>query len=148
MKRKITVLFSLLFAVVFSALCLFACGKSEGDVKATVVESSETLLVIRVDKTDGKATLYDAMKYLREEEEIDFESQSSTYGEMLKSINGKASDEGSGAYWMSYTSDADFSNAAWGSYHYGDKELGSCSIGMSSLTVKEGCLYVWVYQSF
>ncbi len=148
MKRKITVLFSLLFAVVFSALCLFACGKAEGDVKASVVESSETLLVIRVDKTDGKATLYDAMKYLRDEEEIDFETQSSTYGEMMTSINGKANDDGAGAYWMSYTSDAEFSNAAWGTYNYDSKELGSCSVGISSLTVKESCLYVWAYQSF
>ncbi|MBQ7924061.1 MAG: hypothetical protein IJ329_02005 [Clostridia bacterium] len=149
MKRKITVLFSLLLTLVCSALCLFACGKADGNVQASVVESSETLLVIRVDETDGEATLYNAMQYLQEQGEITFESQSSTYGEMMKSINGKANGENDNPCWMSYTSDTDetLANTAWG-YAYNGETLGSCNFGMSSMPVKAGCLYVWVYQGF
>ncbi|MBE5745512.1 MAG: DUF4430 domain-containing protein [Clostridiales bacterium] len=147
MKRKFTIFLSFLCAVFCSVFCLFACEKSAGNVKASVVESSETLLVIRVDETDGEATLYDAMQYLQERGVITFETQSGAYGEMLKSINGKENGKNDNPCWLSYTTDETRSNTAWG-YDYQGKTLGSCNYGVSSLTVETGNLYVWVYQSF
>ena len=149
MKRKTTIFIFLFLTFICTAFCLFACGKSEGRVKASVVESSETLLVIRIDETDGQATLLDAMKYLQAEEKITFESQTGMYGEMLKSINGKANGVNDNPCWLSYTTDTDeaFSNTAFG-YEYKGEILGSCNFGVSSMTVKKDCLYVWVYQSF
>ena len=149
MKRKFISIFTLFLSVVFSALFLFACEKDKGTVKASVVESSDTVLVIRIDETDGKATLLDAMKYLQDEGEITFESQTSTYGEMLKSINGKANGANDNPCWLSYTNDTDeaFSNLAWG-YEHNGTTFGSCNFGMSTMTVKAGCLYLWAYQGF
>ncbi len=150
MKHKIATLFTLIITLICSAFCLFACEKQEGAVKASVVESNDTLLVIRIEETDGNATLYDVMKYLQDEGKITFESQSSTYGEMLEGINGKANDNGAGAYWMAYTTDTEegFSNAAWGVYEYGGQTFNSNALGMSSMIVKKDCLYAWVYQSY
>ncbi|MBE7085473.1 MAG: hypothetical protein E7368_05415 [Clostridiales bacterium] len=154
MKRKITSIFTLLLAVVFSAFFLLSCDKKEGNegvsVQAHVVERSETLLVIQVDKTEGEATLYDVMYYLKEEGKITFESQSSKYGQSIVSINRVKGGVMDNPCWLAYTSDTDEANAslAWGGYEYQGQMLGSCNFGMSSMPVKAGCLYVWALVQF
>ena len=151
MKRKITSIFTLLLAVVFSALFLFACDKKGGGkVDASVVEQSESLLVIRVDELEGEATLLDVMNYLKDEEKITFVSESSKYGEAIISINGVKGGVTDNPCWMTYTSDTDEVNAslAWGGYEYQGQMLGSCNFGMSSMPVKAGCIYVWTLVQF
>jgi hypothetical protein len=49
---------------------------------------------------------------------------------------------------MLYTSDSDNSNVAWGEIEYDSNVYGSAILGAEMLTVKDGCLYIWVYQSF
>ena len=154
MKRKIISIFTLLLAVVFSACFLLSCDKKEGNegvsVQAHVVERDETLLVIQVDKTEGEATLYDVMYYLKEEGDITFTSQSTQYGESIVSINRVKGGVMDNPCWLAYTSDTDEANAslAWGGYEYQGQMLGSCNFGMSSMPVKAGCLYIWALVQF
>ena len=151
MKSKIASIFTLLLAVVFSALFLFACDKKEaGKVKASVVEQSQSLLVIRVDETEEGATLLDVMNALKAEEKITFESQSTQYGESIISINDVKGGVTDNPCWMSYTSDTDEANASlvWGGYEYEGNMLGSCNFGMSAMPVKAGCIYVWTLVQF
>ena len=151
MKRKITSIFTLFLAVVFSALFLFACGKKGGGkVEASVVEANASLLVIRVDETEGETVLLDVMNFLKEEGKITFESESSQYGESIVSINGVKGGVTDNPCWMTYTSDTDEANAslAWGGYEYNGQMLGSCNFGMSSMPVKAGCIYVWTLVQF
>ena len=78
----------------------------------------------------------------------------STYGAYITSINGKAEtvisstlNSSEGYTWSFYTSDME--------YAYGDPSIeidgrvcGLSSLGASSLIVKEGELYVWVYEYY
>ena len=148
MKRKIQSFFTLFLGIVFS-VCLFACKGKSGDLKAHVTMQTGALLVIEIDETDGEATLYDAMVYLREQGEIEFESTSSEYGEMLQSINGVANGAAYNPCWMTYTSDTDetYSSDAQ-TYVLAGETYRTCNFGMSFLTVKAGETYIWVLQSF
>ncbi len=144
MKRKITIFFSFLLALLFSAICFIACGTEEGDtdgVRATVVSSTQTQVVVFVDEAREDTTVYDVMCYLEGEEKLSFESTSSQYGEMMKSINGKANGLGDNPCWLLYTSDADETlvfNSAEYNEEYEGEILYSCNFGMSTMPVKEG----------
>ena len=65
---------------------------------------------------------------------------------MVTSINGIT--QTANTYWMLYTSDEDNANTGWGTYDYDGKSLGSAIYGAESLTVKDGCVYVWVFTKF
>ena len=65
---------------------------------------------------------------------------------MVTSINGKANTTNS--YWMLYTSDAENANNSWGTVEYEGNTYGSAMYGADSLTIKDGCLYIWEYQTF
>ena len=105
MKRKMYALFTLLLTVVMSVCMLAACDK-EGSAKAEIVSKTDTMVVIKVNETEGFATLLDAMFYLQEEGELTFELT----GGMVSSIEGKANPADWSACWMLYTSDAEMSN--------------------------------------
>ncbi len=146
MKRKITSFFTLLFAALFAAICLSACGKEGGSVKATLVETSDTIVAIRVDEVgeEGTAYVYDAMTYLEGAGELSFTIADG----MVESINGKGND-GWNACWMLYTSDdAELYVYVDYPYTYNGKTLYSCAYGAQDMPVKTGCLYVWVYTVF
>lgn len=141
MKRKIW--FSALFFMVFTVFCTVAC-KTVGEGKAEVVFEAETRVVIQVRTTDGNATLVDVMTALQEEEKISF----TITGGMLTELNGKANTADFSGCWMLYTSDTEMSTAEWGNVEYDGKTYGSAILGADALTVMEGCLYIWEYQSF
>lgn len=154
MKRKITSILTLMFTVILAVTCLFACDKggndeqpAEGAIVASVTEATETLIVIKVDKAEDESTLLDVMNYLKGEDALTFETQNSTYGEFVLSINGK--EQGNDLYWNSYTSDTDedVANVSFG-YEYNGQTLGYCNFGVSSMPVKAGCIYVWVLKGF
>jgi polar amino acid transport system substrate-binding protein len=68
---------------------------------------------------------------------------------MVMAINGLYNDVVSwSASWMLYTNDAELSNTAWGTCEYQGEIYGSAMYGAESLTVKNGCRYIWVYQTF
>ncbi len=142
MKRKFISFITLFLAAVLSAVYLVACGG--GTAKAEVVETTDTLVVIRVNETDETATLFDVMNDLQEEGVLQFELS----GTMLKSLNGTANPTDFSACWMLYTSDSEMGNDEWGTYDYNGTTLPSAILGGDALTVVAGAYYVWVYQAF
>lgn len=154
MKRKFLQITTLLLAVIFSAMCFTACNAYTSGVTVKLDSLTETAVVMTVTKTDGKATAFDALKCLQDNGKLDFVSEDSGYGAFIKSINGKenvvtesTANSSKGASWMLYTSDKEkaieeTTTVIDGVTYY------SSSVGASSLTVKEGETYVWVYESY
>ena len=143
MKRKLNVLFTFLLMVVISLCALVGC-KKDGSAKAEIVSKTETMVVIKINETEGFATLLDAMNYLKDEGELTFEMD----GTMLSSLENKANPADFSSCWMLYTSHAEMSNAEWGTVTYEDNTYGSAIVGADSLTVLAGEYYVWSYQTF
>ena len=132
---------SFLALLVLSVCCMESCGSDQ--VKATVVDHYDNLLAIKIDETDGKATLQDAMKNLQKADKIAYQTDATG---MITAIGGV--ENSANSYWMLYTTDAEFSNAEWGTCSYAGKELQSAILGAASLVVKAGEIYVWSYQTF
>ena len=135
-----------LVSCMFVLLCAFgfaACNKG-GEVKATLLSATDTQVVIRIDETDGKGTLGNAMEQLKQEGAWTYTAS----GGMLLSINGKENAADYSSCWMLYTSDSEMSNTEWGTIEYDGAILGSAVVGYSSLTVIKDGIYVWIYQGF
>lgn len=138
-KRKILSL----FLVLLSLFCMVCCGGG-GDATCAVAEETETRVVITVSKASGGATVLDCMEILQKQGEISYEIS----GGMVTEINGKANAADFSACWMLYTSDAEMSNAEWGTVEYGGETLGSAIVGAEALTVTNGEVYIWEYVIF
>ncbi|MBQ8684781.1 MAG: hypothetical protein IJ514_01255 [Clostridia bacterium] len=140
-KTIVTIILSAILSLFAFASC------KDAAVSATVIEASETLLVVRVDETDGAATLLDAMNALQEEGEISFEIADG----MITSVGGKANETDpsmtSGTSWMLYTSDAANANADYGK-EYNGATYGSSNYGASQLIVVEDGYYIWAYEAW
>lgn len=143
MKRKMYALFTLLLTAAMSICMLIACDK-EGSAKAEIVSKSDTMVVIKINETEGFATLLDAMTYLKNEDKLTFELT----GGMVSSIEGKANPADWSTCWMLYTSDEEMSNTEWGTISYDGNTYGSAILGAESLTVSAGQYYVWSYDTF
>lgn len=141
MLRRKMISFLLFISVIF---CFVSCG-GKGQVVCALLESTETRVVFRVNDTDGKATALDCMDYLSENTD-GFSYKIS--GGMVTEINGKANAADFSGCWMLYTSDADMSNAEWGTLEYGEQTLGSAIIGAETLVVQTGEIYAWEYVIF
>ena len=138
-KRKIL---SLLLAVV-ALFCMVACG-GKGKVACAVADKTETRVVITVSEATDGATVLDCMEFLQEEGEIFYKIS----GTMVTEINGKANTADFSGCWMLYTSDAEMSNAEWGTVEYDGKTFGSAILGADALTVTVGEIYIWEYVIF
>ena len=143
MKRKITIFVTFLLTLTISVLALVGCN-GEGTAKAEIALKNETTVVIKVNETEGFATLLDAMQYLKDQEELNFEIT----GGMVSSIEGKANPVDWSACWMLYTSDEEMSNTEWGTTTYEGKVYGSAILGAESLSVASNEYYIWVYEIF
>jgi len=145
MKRKIFN-FLISFMLVFASVCSFvACDR--GTIQAEVVETRETLVVIKIEKTDGVATLLDMMNELKETEKISFVIKNG----MVTSINGKENETVSpseGYSWMLYTSDEANANKTWGTCEYDGKVYGSAAAGANMLKAVQGAYYIWSYDQW
>ena len=126
-----------------SVFCFVACV-TVGKAKAVVVERTATLVVICVNETDEKATLFDVMEDLQKENALQFELT----GTMLKSLNGTENAADFSSCWMLYTSDTEMGNTEYGTYDYGKVACVSAILGGESLIVSAGEYYVWVYTTF
>lgn len=138
MKKIATLLTALVAAIVCFALA--ACNNGPKPV-----QGDENTVVITVSSEGfdvANKTLKDYMDYLQEEGELTYEMADG----MVTSINGKANTTNS--YWMLYTSDAENANNSWGTVEYEGNTYGSAMYGADSLTIKDGCLYIWEYQTF
>ena len=143
MKRKMHALFTLLLTVIMSVCMLVACDM-KGSAKAEIVEKTENMVVIKVNETEGFATLLDAMNYLKNEGELTFE----IVGGMISSIEGKSNPADFSSCWMLFTSDEEMSNAEWGTTTYNGNTYASAILGAESLTVSAGEYYVLEYVTF
>ena len=143
MKRKFTSLISLILTAI-CAVCLFVSCNKEGTAKAEIVSKNETTVVIKINETEGFATLLDAMTYLKEAGELNFELT----GGMVSSIEGKANPADWSACWMLYTSDDELSNTEWGTTEYEGQTYASAAFGAEALQVAVGEYYIWSYQTF
>jgi hypothetical protein len=143
MKGKIYNLFYLLLIFIL-ATCLFTGCKENGTAKASVLKTSNDVVVIKVDEVNGDVTLLSVMQALKEESKIDFNVENG----MITKINGVQNPSDFSACWMLFTSDTELANSSWGTFLYEEQVLGSAITGAEELLVIEGAIYVWNYKSF
>ena len=147
MKRIVSLLLFVALCFGFSG-CFFMpmTPDPEGGLQYTITKSNETRVEIYVsDLGDSEnCTLIDVMEMLKLGGDLTYEIS----GGMVTSIEGKANAADFSACWMLYTSDAEMSNAEWGSIQVGEKTLGSAIVGAEALPVAAGEYYVWDYQTF
>ena len=137
MKKKVVSLVSLVSAVLalFSLVALAGCKKSP-------VTADENTVVIQASAEHSGKTLLAVMEELQEAGELSFTVSDG----MIVELNGTKQTPSS--YWMLYTSDEESANEQWGTFEYEGEVLGSAVSGAGELAVKEGCLYIWAFESF
>ena len=143
MKNK-KILACLLAALLLMNILLLAGCQSE----PLVIKESDTCIVLKVteEAIGGNAhmVLIDYMDTLVKEGKLTCTIENG----MVTSINGIDNPADFSSCWMLYTSDADNSNAAWGTVEFEGAQYGSAISGAETLKVKPGQLYIWVYKSF
>ena len=144
MKRTINIFLTVLLSTLLMLCCLASCKQTQGEAKAIVEQTTETMVVIKVNEAEDGATLLSVMEALRSEEKLSFELASG----MISSINGKANPADYSSCWMLYTSDTEMANTEWGTTEYHGNTLGSAILGADALTVIADAYYIWVYQTF
>ncbi len=132
MKHKATIFLTFILTVVCS-LFFFSCKEKKAEPvvfdlrEASVAEGTTLLALMEERESEG------ALKFTMEDG-------------MVTSINGTKNS--TNQYWMLYISDGENSNGEWGTYTYEGETLRSAIYGAETLTVKNGEIYVWVYQKF
>ena len=146
MKRKFLSFVSLVATLIVSLCTIVACKPADkANLKASVVSSTETVVLIKVDEVSSETDkLIDAMAILKESGALDY----IVSGGMIQSINGKENKADWSACWMLYTSDSEMGNTEWGTYEYDNVSYASAISGAESLLLTEGAFYLWVYTSF
>ena len=127
----------------FAGFVLSACGNNDAD--ATLLESSETLVVIQANTTNG--SMQDAMAKFKEEGKLTYEGSESEYGFYLTSVNGYTPDASKNEFWAVYTTLGEYggvtySSAEYGTYDYQGTSCASASYGITGLPMVEGYLYI------
>ena len=143
--KKTTKRLSSLFIVLLLALSVLLPGcKSE----PLVIKDSDTYIVIKTTEKslDGKTDmlLIDYMNELAKEGVLTCTISDG----MITSINGIENPADFSSCWMLYTSDAENSNASWGTVEYEGATYGSAISGAETLKIKPDQLYIWVFKSF
>ena len=138
MKKLLLTLLTIVF--MFSAI---ACGGEthvikETDEKIIITVSNE---YVEIKKT---MTLIEYMEFLKKDGKLEFEIVSG----MITSINGIENPADFTSCWMLYTNDKELSNEDWGTAEYNGETYGSAILGAESLIIKDGCSYIWLYQTF
>lgn len=132
--KKFSILISWLL-VIFGCCCLTACNDNK---------QPEPLIITAQDSSFdfGNKTLKDYMEYLQSNKHFTFTVSNG----MVTAINGTSNTTNS--YWMLYTSDSEYANAAWGTFDNNGNVYGSATLGYRELPIKENCVYVWAYLKF
>ena len=139
MKRKIIVILSFLFLFV---LC--GCQPSGVSHAKYSVESTENVVVVKVEAAKDARFLIDVMEQAKADGELTYETSNG----MITSLNGKANPADWSYCWMLYTSDSSMASTEYGTYEYEGQTLGSAVLGTEALPVVDGRIYVWYYQHF
>ncbi len=133
-----------ILAILLLAFSLLLTGCKE---EPLVIKDSDTCIVIKTteESMGGKTEmlLVEYMESMREEG-LEFEVKDG----MIVSINGIENPADYSSCWMLYTSDAENSNASWGTVEYEGNEYGSAISGAETLKIKANEIYIWVFKSF
>lgn len=142
MKKIITIITTILFSMAFLALA--GCINKE----PLVIKQSDTYIIIKASNEQmditNNTTLVDYMNSLKDNDKLNFEIENG----MVCSINGIENPADWSSCWMLYTSDTENANTAWGTIEYQGNIYGSSMFGAELLNIKDGCIYIWVFQSF
>ena len=142
MKKIITIITTILFSMAFLALA--GCINKE----PLVIKQSDTYIIIKASNEQmditNNITLVDYMNSLKDNDKLNFEIENG----MVCSINGIENPADWSSCWMLYTSDTENANPAWGTIEYQGNIYGSAMLGAELLNIKDGCIYIWVFQSF
>lgn len=135
MKKR----FLVILLVVVLCVSLTACF----DKKPVQVDENSVIITAIDSKysVDNK-TLKEYMDVLQSANELTYEIKDG----MIVALNGKANTTNS--YWMLYTSDTEHANSEWGTAEYDGNVYGSATLGATELLIKDGYIYIWVYQTF
>ena len=156
MKRKITYFISIVASFVvsvcmFAGCSLFSQSSSSSravevppEAKFLVVETTETCVVIKVNKADDNQTVLGVMQALQTEGKMSY----TLSGTMVTAINGKENPADFSACWMLYTSDSEMANSEWGTYTYNENVYASAILGANAMPVIDGAYYIWAYVAF
>ena len=129
-------------------LCAVFAACTPEEKAPLVIKDSDTCIVIAAADEQmsitGDTVLLSYMLSLKKNKKLEFEIKDG----MVTSINGKANAADYSSCWMLYTSDAENANSAWGTVEYNGKIYGSAVFGADKLVIKNGELYIWVYQTF
>ncbi|MBP3313318.1 MAG: hypothetical protein J6K84_01510 [Oscillospiraceae bacterium] len=127
----------LIFALM---LTLCACGKNPAPIAVT---ATDTIVAIAVPQGES-GSLLSYMEKLQKEGQLSFTMS----GTLLTEMNGTKNTADFSSCWMLYTDDGEFSDASYGTATFEGKTYASALLGAEALQLKEGCTYLWVYQSF
>jgi len=146
MKRKIVCFFAILFSCLALSSCALFGSENDGATvqNAKVLAKSENLVVIQVLECQESASVFDAMKFLKEKGELEFVSETSTYGESLLSLNGKENPADWSYYWQFYVSDESQGNPD-STYVFEDTTCYFAQKGISGIQAKQGGIYLWEF---
>ena len=138
MKKFLSLALTLM--VMLTATLISACKK-----EPLVIKESDTYVIVKVETNETDLTLAKYMEGLEEYKDM-FVIENG----MVVSINGIENASDWSACWMLYTNDysEDCSNAGWGTLDYKGETYNSAAFGAEKLIVKNGCNYIWVYQTF
>ena len=141
MKKIFSAILALIISIVMFSL--LGCGENN-----LVIKETDTYIVITASNEQmqiySDTTLVDYMNSLKEDGELSFEIKNG----MVNSVNGIENPLDYSSCWMLYTSDTENSNSVWGTIEYKGNTYGSAVLGAESLIIKDGYLYIWVYQTF
>lgn len=133
------------------AACFAGCAPQTTLVKAELLENNADCVVIAAGKNDALYSLYDALSAFRDAGELTFAGSEGEFGFYLTSLNGR--EMAADRYWAVYTTlgmldGTAYSDAAWGTWEYGESSLASASYGVSGLPLVEGELYALVWETY
>ena len=154
MKRNAlfyTIALALVAALAMSLVGCFAPADTEGSVTVVIGEEGSfneyEISLSEVEITDGVLSI---LLYLEENEGVELDYSSSTYGAYINSIGGLSPNSLSGEFVGVYTSvEADFDVSAFASsYEYEGVALCSAGVGISSMQVKAGATYLFKIDTY
>lgn len=151
MKKTVCLLLAIVVScgVAFS----FSCAKNKM-VNARIERASQTEIVVLVESVSGNATAFDALEYLIQNEQITVEYSLGAYGVYITAINGQEEysiestiTSSKGYSWALYTSDMDSAYEET-TININGITCGKAGFGASSLMVKKGEIYAWVFEYY
>ena len=153
MKNTAKRITSLLILIALLTVALISCGATSSSGYCTVVvgeEGSFTEYKVELDGLRITEGVFSILKQLDEENRLDVNYESSTYGAYLTAIGSVTPDTLNGEYVAIYTSVVtDFDTSTYFTeYQYNGTKLGSSGLGISSMKVEADAIYLFTIGKY